>query len=152
MNYYSFENLKMDVTGHYDLFQKTMVNIPTSSFDTFVVTQEFQGRLDLVCRFIHGSTDYLEELMTINHIINPYSLKVNTIILYFSDSNNYQMLYQSDLESNDKKDEILSMNNNKTTKKDKNRVGSPPTIKPDNLKQIDVNHTKRKITILNKFK
>jgi len=152
MRFYSFENLKLDFTGHYDLFEKTIINIPNLAFDVFVVTDDFKGRLDLVCRFLHGNTDYLEELMTVNNIINPYSIKPNDTIKYLSDSSNYQLLYQSDPEKNDKKDSILNMNKNKSTKKDQNRIGSPPTIKPDNLRQIDVNHSKKKITIINKFK
>jgi hypothetical protein len=44
------------------------------------------------------------------------------------------------------------MNKDKQNKKDANRIGSPPTIRPDNLKQIDVNYSKKKITIMNKFK
>lgn len=152
MNFYTFDTLKLDSTGHYNLFEKTMVNKPNVGYRTIVVTEEFQGRLDLVCRFVHSNTKYLEELMTLNHIINPYSIKTGTVIKYFANASNYQFLYESDPEPTDKKDEILLMNKNKTTKKDKNRIGSPPTIKPDNLKQIDVNHSKKKITILNKFK
>lgn len=152
MQFYSFETLKIDYTGHYNLFEKTVVNVKNSNFDTFTITDDFKGRLDLVCNFLHGSTDYIEELMTMNNIINPYSLKVGTIIRYFSDTNNYGLLYKSDPVENDKKNEILLMNKNKQGKKDANRIGSPPTIKPDGLKQIDVNHSKKKITIMNKFK
>lgn len=152
MKFYSFENLQIDWTGHYDLFEKTMVNKPDLAFDEFTVTDDFKGRLDLVCKFLHGDTNYLEELMTVNNIINPYSIKPSDTIKYLSNSSNYQLLYQTDPEPNDKKDQILNMNKNKDTKRDGNRLGSPPPIKPDNLLQIDVNHSKRKITVLNKFK
>ncbi len=153
MVFYSFESLQLDYTGYYNLFEKTTVNIKNNrNLDVFTVTEEFKGRLDLVCRFLHGSTDYMEEIMTINHIINPYSLKQGVNIKYFSDTNNYQLLYQSDPDDNNKKNEILLMNKDKQSKKDANRIGSPPTIRPDNLKQIDVNHSKKKITIMNKFK
>jgi hypothetical protein len=152
MRYYSFENLEMNSDGHYDLFQKTMVNKPTLAYDTIVVTEQFQGRLDSICRYVHGNTQYLEEIMTLNNIINPNSVKLNDIIKYYSNTTNYSLLYESDLDTMDKKDEILLMNKNKSTKSDKNRIGSPPTIRPDNLKQIDVNHSKKKITIINKFK
>lgn len=152
MNFYSFDNLKLDSTGHYNLFEKTMVNNPDLVTTSIIVTDEFQGRLDLLCKFVHGNTNFLEELMTLNHIINPYSVKTNDEIVYYPNAANYQLIYQSDPTPTDNKDEILLMNKNKTTKKDKNRIGSPPTIKPDNLKQIDVNHSKKKITIINKFK
>lgn len=152
MKYYSFENLQIDSTGHYDLFKKTMVNKPTLQYETIVVTEQFQGRLDSVCKFVHGNTQYLEEMMAINNIYNQYSIKTNDVIKFFPNTSNYQLLYESDPQDSEKKDEILLMNKNKSTKKDRNRIGSPPTIKPDNLKQIDVNHSKKKITIINKFK
>lgn len=152
MNYYSFEKLKLDYTGHYDLFEKTIVNDPTLPYSVFPVTDEFNGRLDLLCRYLNGNTNYLEEMMVINNIFNPYSIKSGTLIKYFKNPSDYGMLYQSDKSSNDIKDEILSMNKSKQNKKDNNRIGSPPTIKPDNLKQLDINYSKRKITVMNKFK
>lgn len=152
MNFYTFENTKLDSTGHYNLFEKTMVNNSKVGYEVFPVTDQFQGRLDLLCRYLHGNTNYLEELMTLNNIINPYSVKTNDKIKYYPNPTNYGLLYQSDVPQESKKDEILMMNRNKTTKKDKNRIGSPPTIKPDNLKQIDVNHSKKKIIIINKFR
>lgn len=152
MKYYSFENLQIDSTGHYDLFKKTIVSKPTLQYDTITVTEQFQGRLDLVCKFVHGNTQYLEEMMAINNIYNQYAIKMNDVIKFYPNTSNYQLLYESDPQDSEKKDEILLMNKNKSTKKDRNRIGSPPTIKPDNLKQIDVNHTKKKITIINKFK
>jgi hypothetical protein len=152
MEYYSFETLTPDGTGHYNLFEKTMVNKQNLSVDTITVSEEFEGRLDLVCRYVHSNLKYLEELMVINNIINPFSIKQGTEIRYFLDVSNYDLLYESDPDDNTNKDVILNMNKNKSTKKDKNRIGSPPTIKPDNLKQIDVNHSKKKITVINKFK
>ena len=152
MLFYSFENLNIDYTGHYDLFQKTMVNDPNLPYNSIPVTIDFQGRLDLLCKFLHGNTNFLEEIMAINNVINPYSIKVGDNIKYFSDTSDYGLLYQSDPAPTDAKDQILLMNKNKSTKKDQNRIGSPPTIKPDNLQQIDVNYSKKKITIINKFK
>jgi len=152
MEYYSFENLKLDSTGHYNLFEKTMVNRQDLPIYTIVTTDEFKGRLDNICKYLHGNTDYLEELMTMNNILNPNSVKSNTTIRYFKDTGNYELLYQSDPVENDKKDSILQMNKSKSTKKDSNRIGSVPTIKPDTLTQVDVNHNKKKITVINKFK
>jgi hypothetical protein len=152
MQFYSFNTLKINNEGYYDLFAKTIVNKSDLSFNIYVVTDEFKGRLDLICKYLHGNTNYLEELMTINNITNPYSVKTDTNIKYFLNVENYQLLYQSDPEPTTKKDSILNMNKNKSTIKDGNRIGSPPTIKPDNLRQVDVNHSKRKITVINKFK
>lgn len=152
MEYYSFEILVPDDTGHYNLFEKTMVNKQNLPVDSYVVPLEYEGRLDLVCKHVHNNLEYIEEIGVINNIINPFSIKQGTIIRYFTNVTNYGLLYESDPDDNTDKDKILNMNKNKSTKKDKNRIGSPPTIKPDNLKQIDVNHVKKKITVINKFK
>lgn len=151
MEYYSFEILEPDDTGHYNLFEKTMVNKENLPVSVIPVTKELEGRIDLICKKVHNNTSYMEEIMVINNIINPYSIKEGMVIRYFDDASYYSLLYESDPESNDNKDTILNMNKDKSTKKDQNRIGSPPTIKPDNLKQIVVNHDKKKITILNKF-
>lgn len=149
---YSFEKLNIGNDGFYDLFQKTMVNDNNIFYNYFFVTNEYEGRLDLISKQLYGSTDYIEELMTINNIINPWSIKSGDIIYYANSSTDYSIIYQNDEPINDQKDKILLMNKNKSTKKDINRLGSPPVIKPDNLKQLDVNYIKKKITIINKFK
>lgn len=153
MNIYSFIKLTIESNGFYDLFKKTLVNkFVSSNVKSFIVTDEYEGRIDLVCRYLHGSSDYVEELMTLNGIINPHSIKTGDELFYYTDTDNYGLLRQSDPEDTTNKDSILLMNKQKNTKKDKNRIGSPPTIKPDNLKQLDINYNKKKITIINKFK
>jgi len=153
MNIYSFIKLNIEKNGFYDLFKRTLVNrFITTDIGIFVVTDEYEGRIDLVCRYLHGNSDLVEELMTLNGIINPFSIKIGNIIYYYKNLDNYGLLYQSDPEDFSNKDQILNMNKKKNTKKDVNRIGSPPTIKPDNLKQIDINYDKKKITIINKFR
>ena len=149
---YTFETLQIGNDGYYDLFQKTMVNDNTIDYNYFNVTDEYEGRIDLISKYLYGSGDYVEQLMTINNILNPWSIKTGDVIQYPSDSGNFTLLYKKDEPVNDQKDKILLMNKNKTTKKDSNRLGSPPVIKPDNLKQVDINYVKKKITIINKFK
>ena len=153
MQIYSFENLEINNDGYYDLFKKTMV-MKSKNIDyyRFIITDEYEGRLDLISRYLYGSSNFIEELMMVNNIINPFSIKSGDLIYFLKDANDYGLMYEKDEEINDQKDKILLMNRNKSTKKDVNRLGSPPVIKPDNLKQIDVNYIKKKITIINKFK
>lgn len=153
MNIYSFDKLKIEANGFYDLFKRTLVNkFISSDIGTFIVTDEYEGRIDLVCRYLHGNTDLVEELMTLNGIVNPHSIKAGNEMFYYKNTDSYGLLRQSDLEDTSNKDQILNMNKKKSSKKDKNRIGSPPTIKPDNLKQININYNKKKISIINKFK
>ena len=152
MRFYSFETLNIETDGFYDLFQKTMINNFNIDFSYFYVTDEYEGRIDLISNYLYGNSNYIEELMTINNIFNPWSIKNGDIIYYAKSSSDFGLMYQKDVTDNTQKDRILLMNKNKSTKKDSNRLGSPPVIKPDNLKQVDINYIKKKITIINKFK
>jgi hypothetical protein len=153
MNIYTFDKLNIGTDGFYNLFAKTVIVNSDIIDKVFVVTDEYEGRIDLVSNYLYRSTDFTEELMTLNNIINPWSIKQGDLLYYSANDTNYQLLYQTDPDTqSDKKDTILLMNNNKVTKKDANRIGYPPTIKPDNLQQIDINYNKKKITIINKFK
>jgi hypothetical protein len=153
MKIYTFDKLNIGTDGFYDLFEKTIVNdINLSNYYNFIVNDEFEGRLDLISKYLYGSTDFMEELMVINNIINPFSIKTGDILYYIPSSGDFNYLYVSDEMNDDIKDDILLMNKNKSTKKDINRIGYPPTIKPDNLKQIKVNYNNKKITIVNTVK
>lgn len=152
MEIYTFNKLNIGTDGFYNLFEKTIVNNNLTTYNTLIVNDEFNGRLDLLTKYIYGSTNYIEELMVINNIINPYSIKTGDIIKYPPKSTDLNFLYENEEQKDDIKDEILLKNKNKSTKKDINRIGYPPTIKPDNLKQIQVNHNTKKITIINKLK
>ena len=150
MKLYTFEKLDIGQDGFYDLFQKTIVtNLNINVYGAIGITTEYEGRIDLICKYLYGSSDYTEELMTLNNIINPWSVKIGDIIFYFRSSGDYSPMYETDLPPLEQKDSILLMNKNKTTKKDPNRLGSPPTIKPDNLNQIKINYDTKQITINN---
>ena len=151
MEFYSLNKLKMK-DNFYDIFEKTIKMSDDVNINYFVVTDEYSGRLDMISMFLYGSTNYIEELMVINNIINPFTIKSGDIIYYPPNKGDFDYLYDKDPDTNDQKDRILNMNKNKITKKDPNRLGSPPTIKPDNLKQIDVNFDSKKIKLINKFR
>jgi len=136
----------------FDLFQKNIVNDQKISFRVYVVPREFEMRLDRICEHLYGSTNFVEELMTFNNIINPYSIKEGQLI-YYCDQDLMNNLYV--------KDELL--NTTEKTRKDiikssqskRNAVDNellPPTIKPSNLNQISVNNKDNSIKIINSFK
>jgi len=149
---YSLEKIEIGFNNLYNLFQKTIKSSIDITITPFFVTDEYNGRLDLICKFLYGNTNHIEELMVINNIINPYSIKSGNIIYFVQNTEDFKLLYDSDPVDNDQKDRILNMNKNKISKKDTNRIGSPPTIKPDHLKQMKIDYDNHKITILNKFK
>lgn len=156
MNLYTFENTNRKATGDgnllYDLFEKTMVNNYSLRYSTYIVPDQYDSRLDLVCRHIYGNINYMEELMTQNNIINPFSIKSGDKLYYSYSPTQLSILYQSDLDINkENKNRILNVNKNKSTKKDPNSQ-LPPSIKPDSIKQLDINYNKKKITVINKFR
>ena len=156
MNFYTFENTNIKETkdGYrlYDFFEKTMVNDEELIYSAYTVPEEFDARLDLVCKHIYGNTDFMEELMTQNGIINPFSIKAGDELYYAYSTNELKALYQRDVDTNEEnKKKILNVNKEKTSKQDPN-ASLPPSIRPGNLKPVDVNYNKKTITVINKLK
>lgn len=149
MEFYSFENLDRNVDGFYDLFKKTVINNTDIISDTFDITRDIEYRPDLAAKFAYGSNEYIEELLTMNGIINPFALKKDTTIFKAFNNANLQSMYKSDVDENiERKKKLLNINKNKTSKSN----NYPPTVKPDGLKQLNMNYNKKKITIMNRFK
>jgi hypothetical protein len=156
MNFYTFENTNIKETKEgqrlYDFFEKTMVNDEELFYSTYTVPEEYDARLDLVCNQIYGTTDVMEELMTQNGIINPFSIKTGDELYYAYSTNELSILYKRDVDINDEnKKRILNVNKSKTSKQDPNS-SLPPSIRPNSLKPIDVNYNKKTITVINKLK
>ena len=156
MNFYTFynTNIKENNEGQrlYDFFEKTMVNDKELIYSTYTVPEEFDARLDLVCKHIYGSIDVMEELMTQNGIINPFSIKAGDDLYYAYSTNELSILYQRDKDNNEEnKAKILNINKAKSSTQDPN-ASLPPSIKPNNLKAVDINYNKKVITVINKLK
>ena len=156
MEFYTFNNTNQKVSKEgyilYDFFDKTMVNDDELIYSQYTVPEEFDGRLDLICKHIYGSMAYMEELMTQNGIINPFSIKTGDELYYSYSTNDLRALYQRDQDLNEEnKKKILNVNKNKASRQDPN-ASLPPSIKPGNLKAVDVNYSKKVITVINQFK
>jgi len=123
----------------------------------YVVGQEEAMRIDQICYSIYGNFLYIDELLTINNIINPWSIRSGDII-YFLDENDLVALQLVP-----KVDQTLIINRlvnpNKDTQKDPTRdpnittgTGLPPTIKPAGLKDVVIDYTAKKIKIIDRLK
>ena len=137
----------------FDLFQKNVVKnrkIPTTPY---IIPREFEMRLDKVSNYIYGSSEYVEELMVLNDIINPYSIKEGQII-YYCKENILPNLYTEDNLSEKKEIQrqkiINSAQPNRNKKKLDKDQNLPPNVKPSNLKQIKVSKDNR-VQIINSF-
>lgn len=142
----------------FDLFQKNIVNTSNIALQIYIVPREFEMRLDRISDFIYGSSSYVEELMVLNDIINPYSVKEGQYI-YFCQIDNLQKLYTIDDLQTLKETARQSLINSSQPNRNKENpnylaVGTdqnlPPTVKPSNLKQIKVSKD-NVIQIINTF-
>lgn len=159
MDYYSFRENKLLRQDYlegstYDLFQPTLTDEKLARLDTYphIVTVDQDGRLDKVSTFLYDGEDkYTEELMKINNIINPNSIKVGDIIFYLSLSD-MSSLYVDDIDTTSKVD-VMNINNPKNSGKDANRQAEmlPPVVKDSNSKQLYWNKDNKSITISNKI-
>lgn len=152
MKIYSFDKYKLDrepVTQLFDLFRKNIVNTYGIKLSYYIVPREYEMRLDRISEFLYGSSEYVEELMVLNNIMNPYSVKQGQYI-YHCDLSDLAKLYTKDnLADNEKtKKSIESTKNKKTSSRYNENL--PLTVKPGNLEQIKVSDDFT-IQIINSF-
>jgi len=159
MRFYTFEQDGNALITDYD-----ENNVPFNLFDLYKKSVIYNGgivnsihyvndnacRIDSVCNSLYGGTAYAEELLVTNNIINPFSIEDDDIIEYPDDPSKFANMYVSDNttdENSDIKYNILKTNSNKVPIVRE----IPPSVNPG-LNQIDIDYTKKKITVINKFK
>ncbi len=146
MESFTFDNLPIDETSNlYDLFIRTITdNNYTRKYTTVLQNEEM--RLDLVSKRLTGSYDYVEELMILNNILNRWNIKYGDDIVYIDNMSSLRKI-------EDYKTNIgLTNKEKKNTRIDPNRQkGVIPTIKPLNLKSLNVDRKSEKIIINNKL-
>ena len=158
MKIYSFDTtkrLKRDPKqgNLFNLFEKNIMNVNNVELIPYVVPREYEMRLDRISEFIYGTSQYVEELMVMNDILNPYSIKEGQII-YYCDVNLLSNFYTSDklTDQNEiKRQELMNSSQNnrsKFTLGDNQKL--PPNIKPSNLEQIKISKDNT-VSIINTF-
>ena len=137
----------------FDLFQKNIVKTRNIVLIPYVVPREFEMRLDRISNYIFSSPDYVEELMVINDIINPYSVKEGQV-LYYCTIDSAAYLYTKDELLNNTEDQRQSLINSSQPNRQKQNLNSnqnlPVTVKSSNLQQIKVTND-NKVQIINSF-
>ena len=153
MRFYSFENSTKDDTSEtgellIDIFEKTIIdNIDLKNY-LYQVPIEFSGRIDLITNVLYSNIDYTEEVLVMNNIVNPFSVKTGDI-LYYTEIENLDLLYHTDSEINiSNKQNILNINKSKGSTKRLSLL--PPSVNPG-IKQMDIDYGKKTITLINKF-
>ena len=146
MNSYTFEQIRRDTdTGYFDLMQKTVVQGRILSTVPYTVQPEQQCRMDRLSFDGYNSIGFIEEIMTVNGILNPFTIKTGDIV------NMFQMEDLSQLQwtEPEKNPNVTSLSNpNKNTQKDTNRLS--PTDNPG-IKPVVLDTKAKKIKIMNKL-
>ena len=136
-----------------DIIDPLVIWDDTINYYPYVVSNEDAMRIDLICFKIYNNFNYIDELLTMNNIINPWSIKEGDII-YFCDEDSLVSL-QLQAKTDDNAIVNTLVNPTKDTQKDPNRdtgTGLPPTIKPAGLKDVEVDYVNKKIKIIDKLK
>lgn len=137
----------------FNLFQKNLTNVQNLPLKIYIVPREYEMRLDRISEHIYGTSDYVEELMSINDIISPYSVKEGQYI-YFCEINVLQNLYTTDNLTDTTEINRQDLMSSSQPNRDKTSVNSnenlPTTIKPSNLEQIKVG-VDNSVQIINSF-
>ncbi len=136
-----------------DIIDPVVIWDDTLNYLPYVVSREEAMRPDLICFNIYGNFNYIDEMLTWNNILLPWSVKEGQII-YFLEEDDITALQ---LQAKADEQEIVTqlVNPSKDTKKDPNRdtgTGLPPTIKPAGLKEVEVDFNNKTIKIMDRFK
>ena len=138
----------------FNLFQKNIMNAQNIPLKIYIVPREFEMRLDRISNQIYGMPDYVEELMVINDILNPYSVKEGQYI-YFCDITLFPMLYTQDEMLDVKELQRLTLINAAQPNRNKTNFDSnqnlPTNIMSSNTQQIKINKD-NSVQIINNFK
>lgn len=149
MNLYTFKNNRLEFkNGVYNLSDLSVnrENFDESDLGIYIVPREHAMRLDLISHKLYGTANYVEELMKINNILNPFSIKEGDVI-------NYVRLDLIPSMYVVKEDRVLKdinlglVDSTKNTEKEK----LPPSIKPKGKDQLVVDKKNKKIKIINNF-
>ena len=134
----------------FDLFQKNIIYVDNIPMGLYIVPREFEMRLDRISYYIYGTDKYVEELMILNDIISPYSVKQNQFIFYCSKENLGQLYVTDKMRTELEKSKQQLIDSSIPNKRKQTSGFLPPTVKPDNLEQITVTDD-NKVKIINKF-
>ena len=135
----------------FNLFQKNII-YKDVYVKLYVVPREHEMRLDKISNYIYDSPNYVEELMILNDIINPYSIKEGDSIWYCSVSSLSNLYVNDNLLDNETNRQVIinSSQPNRSKKKLGKNQNLPPNITPSGLKQVTIG-ADNTVQIINSF-
>jgi hypothetical protein len=135
-----------DSENLYDIFKNTCVYDKNITLFKYIVNREYEMRLDLICQYLYGHTEFIEELMVINNIYNPFSIKEGDTIYYF-DTEDLNLLHANEVQTENAFEKMAKFQ----TKKPDGTPNLSPTMKPPGMSQVINDKKSGKIRILNKL-
>jgi len=157
-NLYTLENgkIQIDSDGNpiTDIIAPIVISRDDLTLYPHIVTIDEEMRSDLIMWSIYGQRGYVDEIMTLNNIVDPLSIKLGDII-WFVDENDISKLRK--IQSVQTEEEIINalVDPDSERKLDYNRETGKnllPSVKPSGLKQIDVNVENNTIKVINRLK
>jgi len=146
--------------------QKNLTNIidpivgsdDSLSYYPYYVLDNEAMRIDMICYSIYGNFEYIDELLTINNILNPWSIRAGDIIYFLEEDDMASLRISRPANQADIVAKLV--NPNKDTQKDPNRdsnsvtvgTGLPPSIKPNGLKDVNIDFDNKVIKIIDTLK
>lgn len=140
----SLEDLqKLPDSDMIDLSQTSFNDYGPFTFNTYIVPREFEMRMDLVCDDIYDSVEFVDFLLWINRITNPFNIKQGMELIFVPPDIITRFYAKKD---NQGKVQDVFLNKGKVKRKDKNRSkfkqqkrGSlPPTVNESPNQQVRV--------------
>lgn len=152
---YTNENTTRDAKQNnlYNIIDPLVIWDDSLTYFPYIVTEEEAMRPSIICYNIYNNFLYVDELLAINNILDPWSIKAGQTIYYLDEDSMANLELQS---KRDDQEVVVSLvNPNKDTKKDPSRdvgTGLPPTIKPAGLKDVTVDTNNKTIKIIDRLK
>lgn len=157
-NLYTLENATVQIDYQGNPISNIINPLVISRDDIYLyphpVTVEEEMRPDLILWSIYGQNGYVDEIMTLNNIVDTLSIRQGDII-WFCDENDIPKLRI--IQNSQTDEEIINalVDPNSERKIDFNRETGQnllPSVKPANLKQISVDSNNNTIKIINRLK
>lgn len=156
---YTLENAQRSITQDNltNIVDPIIASDDSLNYYPYVVPENEAMRIEQICYSIYGNFMYEDELLMINNILNPWSIRGGDIIYFLNEDDMLSLRLVPKVNQT----EIISqlVNPNKDTKRDPNRDGNiqegtglPPTIKPTGLKDVNVDYNNKTIKIIDQFK
>lgn len=158
MNIYTLENgsIQLDIDGNpiTNIITPLVITSDNLVLYPYFISKSEEMRPDMIINGMYGNTNNLDEIMTLNNVIDSWSLQEG-IILWYPDPSDLDKLRKSPVIQTD--DDIINqlVDPNSERRIDFNREtgeNTTPTVKPSTMKQISVDTNSNTIKITNRLK